>query len=80
VAPRRARGIAGGRGSGKERTEEEGGGAAAARELGGRGSAAFWREVRAAPMAAWWRRKVVPRARRAWAAVAARLRARKPGQ
>ena len=31
-------------------------------------------------MVAWWRRKVVPRARRAWAAVAARLRARKPGQ
>ncbi|CAL5007347.1 unnamed protein product [Urochloa decumbens] len=30
-------------------------------------------------MVAWWRRKVVPRARRAWAAVAARLGARKPG-
>ncbi|EES13581.1 hypothetical protein BDA96_07G090900 [Sorghum bicolor] len=30
-------------------------------------------------MVAWWRRKVLPRARRAWAAVAARLRARKPG-
>nr|ACG36327.1 hypothetical protein [Zea mays] len=30
-------------------------------------------------MAAWWRRKVVPCARRAWAALAARLRARKPG-
>ncbi|KAL6659118.1 hypothetical protein ACP70R_003158 [Stipagrostis hirtigluma subsp. patula] len=30
-------------------------------------------------MVAWWRRKVVPRARRAWAAVAARLRARKTG-
>ncbi|RLM60823.1 uncharacterized protein C2845_PM14G06280 [Panicum miliaceum] len=30
-------------------------------------------------MVAWWRRKVVPRARRAWAAVAARVRARKPG-
>ncbi|KAJ1267881.1 hypothetical protein BS78_07G092800 [Paspalum vaginatum] len=31
-------------------------------------------------MVAWWRRKVVPRARRAWAAVAARLRTRKPGK
>ncbi|KAL6843231.1 hypothetical protein ACP4OV_026944 [Aristida adscensionis] len=30
-------------------------------------------------MVAWWRRKVVPRARRAWAAVSARLGARKPG-
>nr|ACG43604.1 hypothetical protein [Zea mays] len=30
-------------------------------------------------MAAWWRRKMVPCARRAWAALAARLRARKPG-
>ncbi|CAD6265807.1 unnamed protein product [Miscanthus lutarioriparius] len=30
-------------------------------------------------MVAWWRRKVVPRARRAWAAVAARLRARSGG-
>ncbi|CAO2163898.1 unnamed protein product, partial [Urochloa humidicola] len=32
-----------------------------------------------AGMVAWWRRKVVPRARRAWAAVAARVRARKQG-
>uniref|UniRef100_A0A0A9DDR6 Uncharacterized protein n=1 Tax=Arundo donax TaxID=35708 RepID=A0A0A9DDR6_ARUDO len=30
-------------------------------------------------MVAWWRRKVVPRARRAWAAVAGRLRVRKAG-
>ncbi|TVU42080.1 hypothetical protein EJB05_08467 [Eragrostis curvula] len=31
-------------------------------------------------MVAWWRRKVVPRARRAWAAVSGRLiRGRKPG-
>uniref|UniRef100_A0A0A9GZ11 Uncharacterized protein n=1 Tax=Arundo donax TaxID=35708 RepID=A0A0A9GZ11_ARUDO len=30
-------------------------------------------------MVAWWRRKVVSRARRAWAAVAGRIRARKAG-
>ncbi|KAK3121367.1 hypothetical protein QOZ80_8BG0651710 [Eleusine coracana subsp. coracana] len=30
-------------------------------------------------MAEWWQRKVVPRARRAWAALSRRIRARKPG-
>lgn len=43
-----------------------------------RGLGGAWRP--SALMVAWWRRKVLPRARRAWAAVAARLRARKPGQ